>query len=343
MILSLKSVPESVKRIVKKTWAYNLHLRHQLSLRFPYAINLELTNRCNLSCNMCPRSNISGLDVGDMDFELFKKVLDDLRPFIKWNTSLTLVGLGEPLLYPKLAEAIAYAKTTYPEIPINLSTNGVLLDSDRAHALTRLMGQGDFCISVNADNPNTYEWLMGSDKFDLVVSNTKQFLSIRKADRSGQKLKVIIQIMRTKNTGDTEIREFKKFWAPFMLPHDEVGVKSILNWGGKIPVENFNSPRVKLRRYPCLELWISMTIDIAGNVYPCCEALSFRKDSSLILGNVRWEPLAQIYLDRIDHFRQAHLRNEQKLIPDCVACDFYTAYPNVWIRNTLPYTTRRWI
>jgi radical SAM protein with 4Fe4S-binding SPASM domain len=283
------------------------------------------------------------LDVGDMDFELFKKILGDIRPFTNWNTSLSLVGLGEPLMYPKLEEAITYAKMIYPQFPINLNTNGVLLDSDRSYALTRSMGKGDcICISLNAGNKDTYTWLMGVNKYDIVVNNTKQFLSIRKTDRSGQKLKVIIQIMRTKNTGDTEIREFKKFWAPFLLPHDEVSVKSVLNWSGKIDVDSFRLSREKIKRYPCLELWTSVAIDKTGNVYPCCEGFSSRKDSQLILGNVSQRPLAETYSDRIDYFRSAHLKDEYELIPECARCDFYTDFPNVWIRNRLPLTVRKW-
>jgi len=337
-------IPEPVIKTIKKTFLYNLYLRRQLSLRLPYAINIELTNKCNLSCIMCPRPKLKDLKVGDMDFELFEKILDDLRLFTNWNAGLTLVGLGEPLMYPRLEDAITLAKKIYPQIPVILNTNGVLLNKERSYALTRLMGAGDcIYISLNASNAATYKWLMGADKYDLVVHNTKQLLSIRKTSKNAQKMKVNIQIFITKNTSASEIREFKNFWTQSMLPHDEVSVQNIASWSGVVDTQDLGSYAKGPKRYPCIQLWTTLAIDHLGYVYPCCGGFAPQKDSPLILGNVREEPLAEIYSKGVSNIRNAHLNDEYDSIPECANCDFYAKYPNIWIRNRLPIIGKKWI
>lgn len=70
------------------------------------AFQIELTNACQLACAECPRVLMSR-PVGMMDIELAKiLVLDGLEhdPTIGFN----LNGLGEPLLYPKMAEFIDF-------------------------------------------------------------------------------------------------------------------------------------------------------------------------------------------------------------------------------------------
>lgn len=71
-------------------------------------VNVELTSRCNKNCWMCGRRKIDrehpdiALDYGDMDFELVKSIAKQLQPGIV----VQFHNNGEPLLYPRLKEAI---------------------------------------------------------------------------------------------------------------------------------------------------------------------------------------------------------------------------------------------
>jgi len=80
----------------------------------PYCINVELTNRCNLSCSYCPQPELvsSGqLKATDMDFELFQLLVNQVEDLQRGTRALDLasftpVGLGEPLMYGELANAL---------------------------------------------------------------------------------------------------------------------------------------------------------------------------------------------------------------------------------------------
>lgn len=138
----IKYIPEPIKHKLKSSFVYSLYQRKMLLANIPYAINVELTNKCNLHCRMCPRPRMKNLDVGDMDFELFKKIVDDMATFANEKTSFTLVGLGEPLMYDKLFDAIKYVKMTCPQSPVIIDSNGTLLDEERSNMLIRALSGG---------------------------------------------------------------------------------------------------------------------------------------------------------------------------------------------------------
>jgi len=282
---------------------------------------------------MCPRPKIANLDNGDMDFALFTKIIDDICSFANNKTSFTLVGLGESLLYPRLPDAITHVKRKCSKSPVILDTNGVLLDDTWAYILTEGLGEGDrILISLNTGNPDTYKWLMGADKYDVVVNNIMQFLSIR--NKKSPELKVVIQILQTKRT-ESEIEDFKRFWSSFIGSKDKIYVRPLLNWGGKIDVDALSINKKRVERYPCRSLWIAIAIDKDGNVYPCCEAFSSRKNSNLFLGNASEKSIAEIYFEKIKFIRSTHLEGRYRLLPECIHCDFYTYYPNIWRSKTV--------
>ena len=47
-----------------------------ITLDFPQHIFIETTSLCNLKCKLCPRTSGNTL-IGNMDFELFKKIIDE--------------------------------------------------------------------------------------------------------------------------------------------------------------------------------------------------------------------------------------------------------------------------
>jgi len=89
--------------------------------RVPPILQIESTNRCNLSCHYCLREAFdSEGERGDLTPERFKRVLDQGR--FKY---VTLHGWGEPLLNTSLFEMIQHAKSK--RIAVNFNTNGTLL------------------------------------------------------------------------------------------------------------------------------------------------------------------------------------------------------------------------
>ncbi|MBD5294677.1 MAG: radical SAM protein [Bacteroides sp.] len=97
------------------------------TLPYPTTLMLELTNKCNLKCTMCPREHIYGQDmnIGNMDTDLAYKIIDECYPYLQ---SIGLTGLGETLFAPNLLDVAKYIKLKKKSIVIFISSNANMPD-----------------------------------------------------------------------------------------------------------------------------------------------------------------------------------------------------------------------
>jgi len=70
---------------------------------FPTFLWIEPTNKCNLRCIICPNKLIPKEDTGFMEWDLFKKVIDEAKDF---GSIIALYIRGESLLHPDLFKMI---------------------------------------------------------------------------------------------------------------------------------------------------------------------------------------------------------------------------------------------
>ena len=89
----------------------------------PREVQLEVTNRCNLDCDMCPRLTLLKVPEVDMTRETFEAVLERLVE----PESITLTGWGEPLMHPELFGFIDRIAERFPACAVGFTTNGHLL------------------------------------------------------------------------------------------------------------------------------------------------------------------------------------------------------------------------
>ncbi len=92
---------------------------------FPFLVEIELTNRCNLKCDYCPQT-ILKRPAKDIVKENFEKIVDE---FCDLTPVFVLSGYGEPTLHPQLIDFIKYAKKKNVT-RVCLETNGTQLDKD---------------------------------------------------------------------------------------------------------------------------------------------------------------------------------------------------------------------
>lgn len=81
-------------------------------------IYVEITNKCNLSCDFCIKNDRFEEFIS---VSKFKILMDKLKPFTNY---LYFHILGEPLLHPKINELIDIASKSFN---INITTNGYLI------------------------------------------------------------------------------------------------------------------------------------------------------------------------------------------------------------------------
>jgi MoaA/NifB/PqqE/SkfB family radical SAM enzyme len=133
---------------------------------------IATTYRCNMTCRMCLRKirNFSG---PDMEFSLFKKIIDEWRPYLRY---LSLDGLGETIMHPDVFRMIRYAKSK--RIRVMLSTNGTLVDAPMADTLID-SGIDLITFSINGVSPDVYEAVHGCNRYREVKDRIHQFLACK--------------------------------------------------------------------------------------------------------------------------------------------------------------------
>ena len=93
-------------------------LKEKLPLETPYVIYIDPCDTCNFHCKFCPSGNlevirkIKGRGHGSMDFELYKRIIDALGEFNDPIKVIRLYKEGEPLLNPRFADMVRYAKAS---------------------------------------------------------------------------------------------------------------------------------------------------------------------------------------------------------------------------------------
>jgi radical SAM protein with 4Fe4S-binding SPASM domain len=143
-------------------------------LPLPLELQVEVTAACNLRCRMClvgHREPIGRLE-GSLDIDRFARLLDAL-PGLQ---TVTLQGLGEPLLAPRLADLVAMAKGR--GIAVGFNTNGTLLDARHRRLLIDL-GVDWVHVSVDAANPAVFEAIRPGASFERIVANLRALVRER--------------------------------------------------------------------------------------------------------------------------------------------------------------------
>jgi MoaA/NifB/PqqE/SkfB family radical SAM enzyme len=141
----------------------------------PSTVEIELTNRCNLACIQCFRSQgLRHYQLGDIDLGDFERLLDQFPLALH----LSLNGFGEPLLYPRFFDALAIARRRLPWAKISIYSNGMLIGDDAAE---RLPGSGltEINVSIDAATPETYRRVRRGGDFEILHANLRRLLTAR--------------------------------------------------------------------------------------------------------------------------------------------------------------------
>lgn len=108
-------------------------------------VYIEISNVCNLQCSFCPEV-IRGKEF--MKPDMFQKVVTAVAPLTE---EVCFHLMGEPLLHPQFDAYVRFCETL--GLPVNVTTNGLLLSDDRIPALINpIMKQINFSLQSFEDN-----------------------------------------------------------------------------------------------------------------------------------------------------------------------------------------------
>lgn len=112
-------------------------------------IYIEITNRCNLSCKFCSKSNRIKKDMSVYEFEIVISKIKDYTNYIYLHIK------GEPLLHPDLEEILDICNKN--NIYVNITTNGINIDKCKSILLSPSVRQVNFSLhSYIYSDPDKY-------------------------------------------------------------------------------------------------------------------------------------------------------------------------------------------
>ena len=139
----------------------------------PVCLYLEVTNRCNLLCETCPRTFEDLEPPADMSWELFTRIVDQVPDVAR----VVLHGVGEPMLVKSLPRMIRYLKDRGVYVLFN--TNGTLLAPAKHQALIDT-GLDELRVSLDAADAKTFLAVRGKNFFDRIVRNVREFTALQR-------------------------------------------------------------------------------------------------------------------------------------------------------------------
>lgn len=259
---------------------------------------------------MCPNSQFKKEEKGCMEFELFKKIINEVKDYVY---DIYLHHRGEPLLAPRFFDMVRYAKRA--GLKVKFHTNGTLLTKEKSE---QILEAAPDLISFSFDgfSKEVYEKIRIGAGFEKTVDNIKQFLRLRKEKKKRKPYVVIEEIefpeYREYYSEEAKSRFSKEFKE---LGLDELIFKKLYNWAG-----DFQLPQDETlqRTYTmCTFLWYSAVILWDGTVSPCPQDF-FGK---LKLGNVSRNTLAEIWNgEPYQELRRRMITSVADLTP-CNKCD----------------------
>ena len=111
---------------------------------------LELTNRCNLSCEMCYRQNWQE-PLGDMSTEILNSITGEVADFPDLK-EVILGGIGEPTIANNFRQAVERFASRYE---VTVTTNGTTLDEPMIEFLLS-RGVARIVLSVDTTDVQTF-------------------------------------------------------------------------------------------------------------------------------------------------------------------------------------------
>jgi radical SAM protein with 4Fe4S-binding SPASM domain len=169
---------------------YYIHnKRMNPEVKRPISFMIELTNHCQLKCIICAREHEFGSEmrVGHMDFEQFKRLIDENYVYLD---RIGLTGLGETLLYPKIVEAVDYINRKNKGLLIFLSTNAY--QRNAPDIVREIAGKIDTLqISLDGIGP-TFEQIRKKSKYDRYYSNLEKISELNHKSRMSVKFNMVV-------------------------------------------------------------------------------------------------------------------------------------------------------
>jgi MoaA/NifB/PqqE/SkfB family radical SAM enzyme/tetratricopeptide (TPR) repeat protein len=231
----------------------NLETARQLFKSNVRNISLEVFSFCNRKCWFCPNVTFDRKSTNVyMDEDVFSAIIHDAAA-VGYSGNFHLTRFSEPLADRVIISRISAIKSAVPAATIHVTTNGDYLNSQYLKDLDAA-GLDNMSISIYLGDKAPYNHEKTRDR---IFQMTRK-LGLPKPELVVDEINSRLAYKLNYNNIAIE------FWG---VNFDILGVDR----GGTVQLTNNGS---HLRRGPCYEPMMSITIDYNGSVLPCCNLRS---------------------------------------------------------------------
>ncbi len=298
-------------------------------LRFPEVISIESSSFCNADCIMCPRELLSRKK-GNMSMDLYRKIIDECAEYARHVKLIQPFMFGESFINKQLVEMIAYTKSRLPRTPVNVSTNGSLIDPAKAQELIDCK-LDKINIDIDGATAETFESVRVGLDYDQVVENARYLMELKRT--TGSKTpEITVTIINMAET-QHEIEAFKSLWQSIA---DNVVIQSYTTWTGSVEDKNVGGQAAASATggftFPCKHPWEEFVIANDGRVSICCLDFDFKVE----VGDVSKQTIREVWHGApIQEIRQKMIENRYDELELCSQCNNYIfqtecAWHQVW-------------
>ena len=262
------------------------------------SVNLEVTNRCNLSCSMCPVNSSLSRPVADMPLGTFQRIVDG-TPGLEM---VLMYQWGESLLLKDFFDRVAYAVAR--GLRVWVTSNGTLLTEE---VCRKIIVSGLERIMISVDGASEVHERIRGYPLGRLREGVERLVRVR--DRSGAPLAIDVN-MTVWEENEADVSRVRAEWRDLV---DRVQL-----------IPRFTAGR---RTTPCRELWRgSLVVQSSGAVVPCCRD----SEGELALGDAARTPLVDTWQGpAMRRLRALHRRGA--FPSPCDRCAEYTS-PHVSAR-----------
>lgn len=304
-------------------------------------VYIELTNRCNLNCEMCYRHSWENT-LGDMN----NKVIDEIGAHLKNTKSIVFGGIGEPTI----AKSFEYAIEKFKDYDLEITTNGIILKS-KIETVCKNFKK----IIISVDGTEDDYFSVRKTEFSI-IRETLEFINFckKKNDSVFPIIEFAFVLTRSNRNTIYKVIDFAKkhnvakILISHLLPQNEEQTKDIFYtkdynhegheymklvskyavYGSSVNI-SFPYMEIKTERY-CQFVENDFTyIDFLGNIIPCYRFANtytewvFNREKTVLkhsFGNVMDTHLDEVYFGKeYTDFRNSVLNTKH---PSCVDCEY---------------------
>ncbi len=292
---------------------------------FPPILQIQTSNSCNSSCQMCPNTRNKNRPKELMEDEVFQRIILEVEREARKKTLILLYLQNEPLTDSRLWEKVRFVQDhNNGNLSVGILTNGSLLTKDTLEKV--IQSRIDFIsISLDAYSKQTYEKIRTGLDFNTVQKNLEELLQ-SKFDNTHVAVEYVLQ-----KSNVSEFEAFKRYWSSRV---GAVMVNHLSNRSGQLPdYEELSANRSRFGVWDrfqygmvrhlvtiCPKPYVAFHITSNGDVLLCTEDYA-RK---MIVGNIKTASIKEIWnSEKYNKLRKQIGQKQYKNIDLCKDCSLW--------------------